>query len=473
MRTIKSLSILAFGLFLFLSPYRANSQSVTISGQATVTPGSQETYTANFNYTVDPYSIVYWSVSGGTIISQNVNPANPPIYCTVQWDSSPGTGSIAIYEDLNSGEAQRNVDIICGQADGGPNRTICYGGSVVIGVPGIAGYSYSWTPTTGLSNPNIAQPTASPTITTTYTVTMSGFNCAATFTSLTVTVNSLPTVTPAGPINYYYQYESPRPITLTSSISGSNQWYKNNILISGANNQTFNNSYDMGNLNPFIGTTTIQYKVLSNNCPSNVVTVNYIPCFSAADYPVTVCTNPCQSVFTNSPYFVQLYAPNLGSGTTSIWWPEAVLGTSPFQINSSGELSLSGSSSYLSDGIYTKSSLSNGTETYMYNVCHVSQYCKTGLEREFNKSTLNDGDKNGNFYKSVFPTPANTFITIKSPDPVNRIEIFNLSGSLEKIQKFNNTVNISINVKDLKPGLYVCKIYTSNTVKTEKLIIMR
>ncbi|MDC1451831.1 PKD domain-containing protein [Vicingaceae bacterium] len=55
-------------------------------------------------------------------------------------------------------------------ANAGPDRDICPGASVQIGVAPSAGFTYSWTPTTGLSNANIANPIATPTSPTTYTV---------------------------------------------------------------------------------------------------------------------------------------------------------------------------------------------------------------------------------------------------------------------------------------------------------------
>jgi gliding motility-associated-like protein len=48
----------------------------------------------------------------------------------------------------------------------GPDDTICFGGSTQL--HGSGGFVYQWTPSTGLSNPNIANPIASPTVTTTY-----------------------------------------------------------------------------------------------------------------------------------------------------------------------------------------------------------------------------------------------------------------------------------------------------------------
>lgn len=59
----------------------------------------------------------------------------------------------------------------------GPDKVICPSpGSVLIGNSPVNGISYSWFPTTGLNNPNIANPLASPGSTTTYTLTATGQN---------------------------------------------------------------------------------------------------------------------------------------------------------------------------------------------------------------------------------------------------------------------------------------------------------
>lgn len=54
--------------------------------------------------------------------------------------------------------------------------------------------TYSWIPTTGLSNPAIANPVANPTSTTTYTLTTSYNGCASSSDSVLITVNPKPTV---------------------------------------------------------------------------------------------------------------------------------------------------------------------------------------------------------------------------------------------------------------------------------------
>jgi hypothetical protein len=90
----------------------------------------------------------------------------------------------------------------------GNNVSICGGQSVTLGgTPTATGgtltnYVYSWSPAAGLSASNVANPTANPTQTTSYTVTVHGgdANCSATST-VTVTVGSAPNVsiTPSGP----------------------------------------------------------------------------------------------------------------------------------------------------------------------------------------------------------------------------------------------------------------------------------
>jgi gliding motility-associated-like protein len=67
--------------------------------------------------------------------------------------------------------------------------------SAVIGPLPSNGYTYSWTPPNGLSATNIAQPSANPSSTTTYTLTTNTF-CIQT---MTVTVDNLPPPADAGP----------------------------------------------------------------------------------------------------------------------------------------------------------------------------------------------------------------------------------------------------------------------------------
>jgi len=79
-------------------------------------------------------------------------------------------------------------------------------------------YNYSWSPSTGLNDANIANPIASPTVTTTYTLTVSeNGSCTTPQTSdLTVTVNPTPTATISSTTSVCLG-DSPPDLTITGS----------------------------------------------------------------------------------------------------------------------------------------------------------------------------------------------------------------------------------------------------------------
>lgn len=78
----------------------------------------------------------------------------------------------------------------------GANQNICIGSATTLSATGAI--NYSWTPSTGLSCINCANPTASPSITTTYTVTGTDNNGCTNTATVTVTVNPIPVVSATG-----------------------------------------------------------------------------------------------------------------------------------------------------------------------------------------------------------------------------------------------------------------------------------
>jgi hypothetical protein len=87
--------------------------------------------------------------------------------------------------------------------DAGPDQTITFGGSTVIGGSptasgGIPPYTYSWVPATGLNNPASANPTASPTINTTYTVTVIDSKGCTSIDSMTLSIQLPPLISGDG-----------------------------------------------------------------------------------------------------------------------------------------------------------------------------------------------------------------------------------------------------------------------------------
>ncbi len=139
--------------------------------------------------------------------------------------------------------------------------------------------SYSWLPANGLSSTSIANPIASPTTTTTYTVTASYLSQTAT-NSVVITVNPIPS------------------ITFTPSVTSICVGQSANILVSGASSYSW--SPALG-LNQTIGnsiiaspSSNITYTVTgtSNGCSasaSTVVNVNALPVVSTNAASVAIC----------------------------------------------------------------------------------------------------------------------------------------------------------------------------------------
>ncbi|WP_242927046.1 PKD domain-containing protein [Pontibacter vulgaris] len=86
-------------------------------------------------------------------------------------------------------------------ANAGTDKTICSGGNAQLGNAAVAGYTYSWSPATGLSSTSAVQPTVTLTntgtapVTRTYTLTVTANGCTSIADEVTVTVNPLPVVT--------------------------------------------------------------------------------------------------------------------------------------------------------------------------------------------------------------------------------------------------------------------------------------
>lgn len=111
-------------------------------------------------------------------------------------------------------------------ANAGLDVTLCNNENSVIGTSGVAGYVYSWLPVDGLNDPNIPQPIASPTNTTTYTLSVSDQAnlCTSVNDNMVYTVNTMPVIDAGADI---LTCSNLFPIDLTSTGTALNwDWYK-------------------------------------------------------------------------------------------------------------------------------------------------------------------------------------------------------------------------------------------------------
>jgi gliding motility-associated-like protein len=88
------------------------------------------------------------------------------------WASPSTTTTYTLTETIGSCSATSTVTVIVQSpvVNAGSDQFICDGSGGLLGSPAIAGYTYLWTPATGLSSTTTAQVTANPGATTTYTL---------------------------------------------------------------------------------------------------------------------------------------------------------------------------------------------------------------------------------------------------------------------------------------------------------------
>lgn len=226
-----------------------NSPSVCPNQSATLTANGASTYEWHgppFNNTPGP--------------SQTVTPAATETYTVVGTDVNGCIDSSAVTVTVNNVAA----------ANAGPDQSICLGSSATLNASG--GVTYVWGSSPTLSSTSISNPSANPTTTTQYTVTVTDANGCFGSDSMIVTVNALPTPN-AGPDATICAGQS---TTLTGSGGNSYSWTPAATLTTPLNPSTVATP-----------ATTTQYIVTvtdANQCSANdtvMVTVNPLPVANA------------------------------------------------------------------------------------------------------------------------------------------------------------------------------------------------
>ncbi|MCW3103557.1 MAG: hypothetical protein JWO09_1997 [Bacteroidetes bacterium] len=169
----------AAGTVAFTVPGRNSTQWTASNEGWRYTPNGSATYTISW-YILPSNTLI------GTGPSITVTPPTSPQYYYSQVTGPSGCGPGTPNTDTVV------VNSVTMPVDAGPYTPICLGSSTMLNATG--GLSYSWSPATGLSDPNIANPVASPGTTTTYTVNVTGaFGCMGSDT-VTIGVNPSPLV---------------------------------------------------------------------------------------------------------------------------------------------------------------------------------------------------------------------------------------------------------------------------------------
>ncbi|WP_236611988.1 lectin-like domain-containing protein [Psychroflexus gondwanensis] len=196
------------------------------------------------------------------------------------------------------------------------DEVICENGAVQVDASIPSGFTYSWTPTNGVSDPNSPNPVLSPAATTIYTVTISDVCGETTTEELTVTVKPFITTEPVfNPVPPICQGDSLNPLP-TTSMDG----------ITGTWSPELNNSI----------TTTYTFMPLTSECAPETTLVievipSEIPIFTPvdpvcpgeflADLPIT-SNNGITGTWTpginNMVTTVYTFTPDLGQGCATL-----------------------------------------------------------------------------------------------------------------------------------------------------------
>lgn len=178
-----------------------NNATVTVSDQVVVNVNTLAVNVNPASATICSGQQVQLSASAVGAISYSWSPAtflnNPNIANPIATPTVTTTYTVTVSDGVCTGTASVTITVTSLQnANAGPDVTICYGSSTQLNASG--GVTYVWTPTTGLSNPNISNPTANPTVTTTYTVTVTDASGCTGTDAVTVTVNPQLSLNTAG-----------------------------------------------------------------------------------------------------------------------------------------------------------------------------------------------------------------------------------------------------------------------------------
>jgi gliding motility-associated-like protein len=268
--------------------------SITLNPANTVCPNRNVNVTLN-NPSSDPAATYTWNFNGATVVSGSG--AGPYI---ISW-GTPGSKTVSLAETSNGCNVNGSAGITVNTppvADAGIDIQACPGVPKNLGSASIAGNTYQWIPTLGLSDSTISNPVffapSNPfgvTIDTNYIVVVSSGGC---FNTDTVRVKLFPdvksafTINPAGPICTGAQ----ETITLSNPISptASYAWnFDGGTVVSGSGGGPYSISWAAG------GTKNITLDVTDNGCFSpqgtGSIVVNQTPTANAgADVQVCPAT---------------------------------------------------------------------------------------------------------------------------------------------------------------------------------------
>jgi PKD repeat protein len=385
-----------------------------------------ENATAGLDVTVCPGNTAALGASGGAnyFWTPSTGLSNPTIANPVVSPLQTSTYVVSIINGTCVFVDTLVVNVGNVSANAGADASICAGSSTQLLATG--GASYSWSPSTGLSDTTLANPIASPSSTTTYVVTASSGNCTAVDTLVVTVVPGLNLSAGAD-----LQVCQGGTVVLSASSNGANSYsWSPASLVNNPNSASTQAS-------PLVNTTFV---VLASNAfceDTDTIEVSILP------LPATPVLN------ANTDGTISAIAAD---AATFVWFLDG------------SNIAASGSTiTPPQDGLYTALAVSSGG--CLSDTSAGLPYIITSL---FETATANK--------LVVMPNPANDRITISCDltlDTSARLCLFDLSGRM--VMEIDSAVPSgtyikTVDITSLSPGTYVLSVF-SNGVQTATRII--
>lgn len=229
---------------------------------------TSETITWTSTGTSDDYNIFYSTDAGASwiLIESNYYTLTKDYVWTIP-NLSAVNAKIKVSDAANNnyyGTSPSVFELSTVVANAGNDQSVCAGSSVNLNATG--GVTYSWLPSTGLSDPNIANPVASPSTTTTYTVFVTDANGCTQPDEIVVTVNAIPSAPVASsnsPVNLNGDIE----LTASTVNMAIYSWSGPNSFSSNQQNPIIHNA------EPTMSGTYTVYATVAG-CQSNAATTD-------------------------------------------------------------------------------------------------------------------------------------------------------------------------------------------------------
>lgn len=424
------------------------------------------------------------------------------------------TGSIYVTGTSNDPTSNQDFSTIkwCQLiTNAGGDVEICIGDTIQLNANSSGAISYFWTPSTGLSDNNIANPIANPVVTTDYIVSATNSLGCVDVDTVTIFVNPLPinTITTSGPTSFCLGDS----VTLTATATGGYNWSP-----TGDTTQAIT-VFNSGNYSVDISDSNS-----CNNSGMQTVAVNNLPNVSAG-FDVNVCNGDSiqlnasgatnynwdtQVTLTDSTIANPFAFPSvltsylvLGEDANGCKnWDTIVVAVSISPIanmsNSSGNDTLDlilpnggdiqffststnavgfywdfgdGGTDNIANPIYTYTNL--GDYTVMFVASNGGCSDTVYLVITVIESISIEESQMINAI-SVFPNPAKDYINIDFGRLANEefsIEIFTSTGKLVKSISKTTTNNLKIDTKNIVNGVYFLKLKTNNSNIIKRITI--